>query len=95
MNGCRSGRFGRYALLVLLAGLLPAAAASAQTCASPLPLSQQQSGDTCTSTNSLNLLAGGLFTSPQNDVVYRLDSTTRLRGTLGFGREPGRARWGC
>jgi hypothetical protein len=87
MNGCRSGRFGRHALLALLAGLLPAASASAQTCASPLPLllSPSATGDTCTSTNSLNLLAGGALDSPQKDVIYRLDSTTRLRGTLGFG----------
>lgn len=87
MNGCRSGRFGRYALLALLAGLLPGASASAQTCASPLPLLQSPpaTGDTCTSTNSLNLLAGGALDSPQKDVIYRLDSTTRLRGTLGFG----------
>lgn len=73
-------------LAITALGLLLAGPALAQTCASPIdippppPAGVNIAGDTCTSSNTLGTLCG-LFGSPENDLVYRFETTSPYTAT--------------
>lgn len=73
------------ALLVSLPLLFPAFAALAQTCANPIPLvdGQTHAYDSCIAPNSLPWF-GGVYDSPQNDVVYRIHTNGTPSGSFHF-----------